>query len=365
LATFTTAQEVGDDYSRRLTGYIVPPVTGDYTFSIASDDGSRLYLSPDDRESNKEQIITFETWAPFQQWDRGGQSSPIRLQGGTIHYMEVHHLEVGGGDHVSVAWEGPGISRQPIPVSVIFPPRVSGLAWTELTSPSSTDELDIYHSVTLEANVVQGSSTVTRVDFYSDGLLLGNSTASPYRFTWKSPTAGSHVVSAKVVTAAGTVNSQDVTIRVETPPKVETLSVVATTTMASGEVIGQGIATPAAGRSLVRWIAANSLSAGLFALDAKGNLQVMQPSRLPASGALEFTIQAVDNTGAVGTGVARVLCNPDSTRVGGAMEQRWAGSTPFTTKVWPNTAVYTGVLDALTTASNCQRSPKRDHLGSK
>jgi autotransporter-associated beta strand protein len=363
LPTFTTAQEVGDDYSRRLTGYIVPPVTGDYTFSITSDDGSRLYLSPDDRESNKEQIITFETWAPFQQWDRGGQSSPIRLQGGTIHYMEVHHLEGSGGDHVSVAWEGPGISRQPIPASVIFPPRVSGLAWTELTSPSSTDELDIYHSVTLEANVVQGSSTVTRVDFYSDGLLLGNSTASPYRFTWKSPTAGSHIVSAKVVTAAGTVNSQDVTIRVETPPKVETLSVVATTTMASGEVIGQGIATPAAGRSLVRWIAANSLSAGLFALDAKGNLQVMQPSRLPASGALEFTIQAVDNTGAVGTGIARVLCNPDSTRVGGAMEQRWAGSSPFTTKVWPSTAVYTGVLDALTTASNVGENYSRRVTG--
>ncbi len=352
LPTFTTPQGVGNDYSRRLTGYIVAPATGDYTFWIASDDGSRLYLSADDHENNKNQIISFESWAPFQTWDRGAKSSPIRLEAGTVHYLEVQHLQGSGGDHVSVAWDGPGISRQPIPESAIFPPRVSGLAWVELTSPSSTDELDIYHPVTMDANILKGSSTVTSVGFYSDGNLLGTVSTPPYRFVWKTPTAGSHLLSARVVTAGGTVSSQDVPIRVETPPKVEWLSVVATSTMAVGEVIGKAVASTATGRSLVRWVPSNQLASGRFALDANGNLQVIQPTQLPAMGVYEFTIQAVDNTGSVGSGIVRVLCNPDPNRVAGAVEQRWAGSSAFTTKVWPDAAVYTGVLDTLTTAVN-------------
>lgn len=352
LPTFTTPQGVGDNYSRRLTGYVVVPTTGDYTFWIASDDGSRLYLSSDDRESNKDRIISFENWAPFQEWDRGGKSNPIRLEGGTVHYMEVHHLEGSGGDHVSVAWEGPGISRQAIPESAIFPPPVSGLAWVELTSPSSTDELDIYHPVTLEANVLKGSSAISGVGFYSDGTLLGTVSTPPYRFIWKTPTAGSHVVSARVVTAGGTVNSLNVPIQVETPPKVEWLSVVATSTMAAGEVIGKAVASAATGRSLVRWVASDQLANGRFALDSDGNLRVIQPTQLPAMGVFEFTLQAVDSTGAVGSGIARVLCNPDPARVAGAVEQRWAGSSAFTTKVWPEVASYTGSLDTLTTAMN-------------
>src|SRR4051812_27103909 len=37
---FEAPSNVGDQYGQRIHGYIVPPVTGNYTFWIASDDAS-------------------------------------------------------------------------------------------------------------------------------------------------------------------------------------------------------------------------------------------------------------------------------------------------------------------------------------
>ncbi|HXG49207.1 MAG TPA: PA14 domain-containing protein, partial [Methylomirabilota bacterium] len=41
-----------DNYGGRLSGWIVPPESGDYEFFIRSDDNSELYLSPDDNPAN-------------------------------------------------------------------------------------------------------------------------------------------------------------------------------------------------------------------------------------------------------------------------------------------------------------------------
>ena len=115
LGTFTTAQGVGDDFTRRLYGRIVAPVTGNYTFWLASDDGSRLYLSTDGTPDKKALIANRSGWSNFEAWeDANGKSGTIPLQAGQVYYMEVHHCEGGGGDHVSVGWQPPGQSRQRI-----------------------------------------------------------------------------------------------------------------------------------------------------------------------------------------------------------------------------------------------------------
>jgi autotransporter-associated beta strand protein len=131
LATFTTPEGVSDDYSRRLYGRIVAPVTGSYTFWIASDDNSRLYLSTDATPANKTLIATRDGWANFEAWeDSNGKSNAVNLQAGQAYYMEVQHAEGGGGDHVSVGWQPPGQTRQRI---AAFTPVVGDLA---VTSPS-------------------------------------------------------------------------------------------------------------------------------------------------------------------------------------------------------------------------------------
>jgi hypothetical protein len=91
---------IGDNYGSRMWGWLVPPVTGDYTFWIASDDAGELWLSIDDDPTNLARVC----YAPFsayyeRNWDRYPEqkSTLIPLVAGQAYYLEVcckrpHHL---------------------------------------------------------------------------------------------------------------------------------------------------------------------------------------------------------------------------------------------------------------------------------
>jgi hypothetical protein len=55
-----------------------------------------------------------------------------------------------------------------------------------------------YQSATIRisASASDPDGRVTRVDFYSDGNLLGRDAAEPFEFFWQSATPGSHVLTA-------------------------------------------------------------------------------------------------------------------------------------------------------------------------
>ncbi|KAL3786416.1 hypothetical protein ACHAW5_002247 [Stephanodiscus triporus] len=81
---------VGDNYGSRMSGWLVPPVTGLYEFWIASDDQGEFYLSSDDDPVNKALICKCD-WASPRWWDRAPEqkSSPISLVAGQAYYYEV------------------------------------------------------------------------------------------------------------------------------------------------------------------------------------------------------------------------------------------------------------------------------------
>jgi hypothetical protein len=219
LPTFTTPQNVADSYSRRVTGYLQPTMTGNYTFWVAGDDGCRLYLSSDGSPSSKTQIAAVSSYTGFQSWDSlaGQKSAVIPLVAGQVYWLEVHHLEGGGGDHVSVAWQGPGISRQAIPASAIFPnfgtpPVPPTIA---LTSPVHGEELDSGDNVTLEASVAGGTIAAGAVEFYRDSTLIGSDSSAPYSVTWNNAALGNHVLTARATYNGGGVTSSGVTVSVQ------------------------------------------------------------------------------------------------------------------------------------------------------
>nr|MCU0797991.1 putative Ig domain-containing protein [Akkermansiaceae bacterium] len=220
LATFTTSQNVADNYSRRLIGYLQPTVSGEYTFWIASDDASRLFLSTNAQESNKVQIASVAGWTNFQSWDSNAsqRSAPVQLVAGQVYWLEVHHQEGGGGDHASVAWQPPGGNRTAIPASALFPngfgtaPQPPVLA---LTSPGAGSVFDAGDDITLDANVVGGSLAVTAVEFYRGSTLIGSDVSAPYSLTWTGAVAGNHVLTARAVYSGGGVSSAGVSITVE------------------------------------------------------------------------------------------------------------------------------------------------------
>ncbi len=218
LATYTTAQNVADSYSRRLTGYLQPAVSGDYTFWIASDDASRLFLGTNATEASKIQIATVAGYTGFQAWDSATsqKSAVIPLVAGQIYWLEVQHQEGSGGDHASVAWSAPGISRQAIPSSVIYP--VFGPApapsVVSLTSPADGSVTNYGAPVTLQASAVAGGAALVSVDFYDGATLLASDTTAPYGFTWSNAPVGSRVITARAVSTDGTSVSQAVTVTV-------------------------------------------------------------------------------------------------------------------------------------------------------
>jgi hypothetical protein len=122
------ANEAGSNYGNILSGWLVPPVTGDYVFFTCSDDPSELFLSIDENPANKKLIAIETAWSTARHWidsDNTGtdlpskrsdqfpgtewpQGATITLTAGKSYYIEVLHTEGGGGDNVGVNWMKPG-----------------------------------------------------------------------------------------------------------------------------------------------------------------------------------------------------------------------------------------------------------------
>ena len=116
LKKLDAPQQWGNQYGSRIRCYILPKKTGDYTFWIASDDFSELYLSQNNNPENKQRIAHLDGAVGHKQWDAkpSQKSATFQLKADRGYYLEVLHKEGGGHDHVEVAWQGPGIKRRVI-----------------------------------------------------------------------------------------------------------------------------------------------------------------------------------------------------------------------------------------------------------
>jgi len=114
-----------DNYGTRISGWLIPPVSGDYVFYLASDDGGDFWLSTDNSPANLVQIAAEPIWAARRNYigeaDGGGRagvttyggpqaniSGNIPLVAGQMYYFEARMKEGGGGDNLDVAWKIPG-----------------------------------------------------------------------------------------------------------------------------------------------------------------------------------------------------------------------------------------------------------------
>ncbi|HEX4225895.1 MAG TPA: glycoside hydrolase family 3 C-terminal domain-containing protein [Pseudonocardiaceae bacterium] len=88
-------------WSVKWTGTITAPATGSYTFSLTSDDGSRLFV-------NGTQVI--DNWR-----DQGAntETGTVTLTAGQSVPVEIDYYQNGGDDLVNLGWQIPG---QPTPL---------------------------------------------------------------------------------------------------------------------------------------------------------------------------------------------------------------------------------------------------------
>ena len=112
LTSIEAPQNIDDGYSARITGYIVAAESGDYTFYVASDDGSEFWLSTDISKDNLSKLCQVSDWTNIETWTKeaGQKSSPVHLEAGGYYYFEALMTEGSGGDHLEVGWTTPSNS---------------------------------------------------------------------------------------------------------------------------------------------------------------------------------------------------------------------------------------------------------------
>ena len=366
LTGFTTAQDVADNYSRRLTGLITAPASGTYTFWVASDDASRLFLSTTASAANKVQIGSLSGWTNFQNWDANTsqKSANITLVAGQSYYLEVQHQEGGGGDHVSVAWQGPGFARK----ALLFTapdtaPRSVHLLATATTRLES-DGTEPLLQVVLDRPA--GSTPVT-VDFSASGTATAGAdyalTAGtlsfgageqmkPIPLTLLPDAVGEAPESIRVslANAVGAAllapATHTITLLDAGTPVVDPQFVSAASTQAASTLITTATATPAAGRTIASWSILSGNTGGAFSMNSTGQLRLAVPSALPSPGGVQLIVRATDDLGAAADGAINVICNAGTSAV---VEQRWNGSSAFWGEAWTGAPSYSGKLATLTT----------------
>ncbi len=117
-SSFETPSDWGLYNLTRMRGYVHPEVTGDYTFWIASDNSSELWLSTDANPSRERKIafVPRFDWVAPRDWSQfpSQRSEPIHLEAGKTYYIEALQEQTTGGENLSVAWQGPGMNRSVI-----------------------------------------------------------------------------------------------------------------------------------------------------------------------------------------------------------------------------------------------------------
>jgi hypothetical protein len=147
LTSFQAPSGWGNNFGDRVRGYLHPPASGSYTFWIASDETSELWLSTNDNPTNAVKIAWVVTKTSAQEWDDHPQqqSAAITLTAGQRYYIHALRKEANGQDHLAVAWQGPGLSQQVIAGQYLSPweggqaQLISPRDWIAAASQRATD----------------------------------------------------------------------------------------------------------------------------------------------------------------------------------------------------------------------------------
>ena len=153
---------VGDNYGARLRGYICAPVTGNYTFYIASNENSELYLSTSDDPTKKRRIAYLNSAVNPRAWFTffTQKSVQVYLLKGARYYIEALHKESTGADHLSVGWFIPGTTS----VNVISGSYLSPVAGIMSTSSLGFTDTGLFTDQSqLNANSADDKSSVFTV----------------------------------------------------------------------------------------------------------------------------------------------------------------------------------------------------------
>ena len=247
VTQFTSRQIYADassvnDYGGRLSGWVIPPESGDYEFFIRSDDSSQLFLSLDENPENAVMIASEDgCCGPFEAPGAPETSAPKTLVGGSRYYIHALWKEGGGGDYCDVAWRKVGDPTLPVNLPFIpgsaletYAPAGTFLAPTAIiVSPANGSESPVGEPVTIIANVsAAAGKTIAKVEFIEQGRVIGTATRAPFEFTFYDLREDNHSITARASDSSGQVTvSEPVTFSVGAQVATVKIAAIDTETM--------------------------------------------------------------------------------------------------------------------------------------
>jgi uncharacterized delta-60 repeat protein len=225
VEAFEAPSQFADNYGQRLSGWLLPPETGDYVFYLSSDDQSVLFLSRDESPANLVAIAHEDTWTPSRTWTGFGTrtnaasiSGPIRLEAGRQYYVEALMKEGGGGDSLGVAWKLPG-GAEPVDGSPPIPGDYLAVLdnWTltnrlpavRLVTPTNGAVFASPANVLLVAHASDQDGRIAQVEFFAGTNRLGVRTnlvaaaTNVVSLSWSNPPVGQHTLTARATDDRG------------------------------------------------------------------------------------------------------------------------------------------------------------------
>ncbi|MBQ6137458.1 MAG: hypothetical protein IJI73_08830, partial [Kiritimatiellae bacterium] len=170
-------EQRGNGFACRISGFVLAPVSGNYTFYVTSDDGSRLVVGGVQ--------ITADV-APHSARERSGS---LQLAAGW-HPVTLEYYENTGDAVLSLAWSGPGIAKGPVPASALrhLPENLPPLAALSVSPGPYVAGLGIV----LAASATDIDGTVQSVALYDGDVLLGVAQGGEASYAVQSPASGVH-----------------------------------------------------------------------------------------------------------------------------------------------------------------------------
>lgn len=205
LTTFEGPSNSGTNYGARIKGFVCPPATGDYTFWIASNDHSELWLSTDAQPQNKILIANVTAATSPRQWDKftSQRSAPVRLEAGERYYIEAWHKQGVGTDHVAVGWQLPdGEMERPIPANRLSPFTGNQPPEVFIMSPSDGQVFTAPAEIFIRVDAPDTDGFVSRVELFAGDNLLDEWNQ---QYEWSTVPAGSYDIWARATDDDGAV----------------------------------------------------------------------------------------------------------------------------------------------------------------
>ncbi|MBO9700376.1 MAG: hypothetical protein J7604_09225 [Sporocytophaga sp.] len=199
----TSIEEVvnqDNNFGVRQRGYICAPYTGAYKFWIGGDESTELWLSSSESPATKVRIAYAEKSTGLRDWFRypTQESATINLVAGQKYYIEALLKESTVDDNLSYGWQLPtGEFERPIPASRLSPMDFTNKIPVVTMTPGPKAIFVTGSNITFTATATDPDGSIAKVEFYKNGVKIGEDLTSPYTITLSNVAQSSfHIVAA-------------------------------------------------------------------------------------------------------------------------------------------------------------------------